>query len=164
MRAQEEILRLYEEYADMVFRICFIHLKNRQDSYDATQETFLKLMQNNKPFESSEHAKAWLIKVAGNICKNMLTSFWNKNRTGDDVLLLISQGETNESTNQNEVMEAILNLPEKYKDLVYLHYYEGYSIEEIAKMMGKNPSTLRSRLSRAKSLLKDDLMHVPYVQ
>lgn len=157
MRAQGETLKLYEAYGDMVFRVCMMHLKNQQDAYDATQETFLKLMQSDKLFDSDEHAKAWLITVSSNICKNMLKMFWNKNRVGDDVLLMVSKGDDGENTGNREVMEAILNLPEKYKDLVYLHYYEGYSIEEIAGILGKKSSTLRSRLSKAKALLRDYL-------
>ena len=157
MRAQEETLKLYDLYGEMVFRICFIHLKNQQDAYDATQETFLKLLQDDKSFHNDEHAKAWLITVSSNICKNMLKSFWYKNRAGSDALLLLSQEETAVNAEHNEVLEAVLRLPQKYKDLVYLHYYEGYSIEEIAKMMGKKSSTLRSRLSKAKRLLRDYL-------
>lgn len=75
----------------------------------------------------------------------------------DDVLLLVSQKESREWDGQDEVIEAVFRLPEKYKDLVYLHYYEGYSVEEIAKIMGKKSSTLRSRLSKAKILLKQYL-------
>lgn len=154
MRAQEETLQLYQKYGETVFRICLIHLKNQQDAYDATQETFLKLMQSEKPFENDNHAKAWLITVASNICKNMLKSFWHKYRVHNDALLLFAEGDACENTEYTEVMEAVFNLPEKYKDLVYLHYYEGYSIEEIAKVTGKKPSTLRSRLSKAKTLLR----------
>lgn len=157
MRAQEETIKLYEAYGETVFRICMIHLKNQQDAYDATQETFLKLVQSDTVFDSDEHAKAWLITVASNTCKNILKSFWNKKRVDDDVLLLVSQEESQEWGGQGEVLEAVFRLPEKYKDLVYLHYYEGYSIEEIAKIMGKKSSTLRSRLSKAKVLLKQYL-------
>lgn len=157
MRAQEETIKLYEAYGETVFRICMIHLKNQQDAYDATQETFLKLMQSDTVFDSDEHAKAWLITVASNTCKNILKSFWNKKRVDDDVLLLVSQEESRECSGQGEVIEAVFRLPEKYKDLVYLHYYEGYSVEEIAKMMEKKSSTLRSRLSKAKMLLKQYL-------
>lgn len=157
MRAQEETLKLYDLYGEMVFRICFIHLKNQQDAYDATQETFLKLLQDDKSFHSEEHAKAWLITVSSNVCKNMLKSFWHKNRTGSDALLLLSQKGSDENAEHSEVLDAVLHLPQKYKDLVYLHYYEGYSIEEIAKMTGKKSSTLRSRLSKAKRLLRDYL-------
>ncbi|RKI41962.1 RNA polymerase sigma factor [bacterium D16-51] len=154
MRAQEETLQMYQTYGEMVFRICLIHLKNQQDAYDAVQETFLKLMQSEKIFESENHAKAWLITVAGNICKNMLKSFWHKNRVSNDALLLPADDNAEKSEEFSDVMEAVFNLPEKYKDLVYLHYYEGYSIEEIAGIIGKKPSTLRSRLSKAKALLK----------
>lgn len=157
MRAQEETIKLYEAYGETVFRICMIHLKNQQDAYDTTQETFLKLMQSDTVFDSDEHAKAWLITVASNTCKNILKSFWNKKRVDDDVLLLVSQKESREWDGQDEVIEAVFRLPEKYKDLVYLHYYEGYSVEEIAKIMGKKSSTLRSRLSKAKILLKQYL-------
>lgn len=157
MRAREETLKLYDLYGEMVFRICFIYLKNQQDAYDATQETFLKLLQDDKSFHSEEHAKAWLITVSSNICKNILKSFWHKNRAGSDALLLLSQESTNEDAEHREVLDAVLRLPQKYKDLVYLHFYEGYSIEEIAKMTGKKSSTLRSRLSKAKALLRDYL-------
>ena len=156
MRAQEETLRYYELYGDMFFRICFLRLKNRQDAYDAVQETFIRLIQSEKRFENEEHAKAWLFAVAGNICKNMQKEFWNKNRVNDDVFFLLSGEE--EDMENSEVLEAVLALPEKYKELVYLHYYEGYSVEEIARFLGKNASTLRSRLSKAKELLRKKLV------
>ncbi len=154
MRIQEETLELYQIYRDMIYRICMIHLKNPQDACDATQETFLRLMQSDKEFENKEHAKAWLILVAGNCCKNMLKSFWRRNRSSEEKLDIIRDSAYEKGLPDNEVLEAIMNLPEKYKDLIYLHYYEGYSVEEIAALMKKNPSTLRSRLGRAREILK----------
>ena len=158
MSAEEETLRLSDRYADVVFRISIVLLKNRADACDAVQEIFMRLMQDDTVFSSDEHAKAWLITVARNYCRDQLRQFWKARRTDEDVYQYMDQGENivwqNESEETAALREALFTLPEKYREILYLHYYEGYRLEEIAAMTGKNASTLRSRLSRARQMLK----------
>ncbi len=153
--------RIYEKYCTMVYRICFMYLKNESEAYDTTHETFLKMIQKNMYFTSEEHEKAWLIVTASNCCKDSLRSFWRKHKIDLDC---IPEGgyEQKDFNNNDTVLKAVLNLPGKYKTLVYLHYYEEYSIEEIASMLHKNSSTMRSRLSKAKKILKEVLKEEEY--
>lgn len=138
-----------EKYSDMIRRICFLYLKNNADVEDVFQEVFLKFFQNFDTFESEEHQKAWLCRVTFNKCKDLHKSFWRKNVVG-----LEDQEIPYETPEQSELTKAVLELPSDQRQLVYLHYYEGRPIPEIAEIMQKNPNTVYSLLRRAKSLLK----------
>lgn len=140
---------VYEAYLPMVYRIAFTYLKNPQDSEDAAQETFLRLMRLEKPLQSQEHCKAWLIVTVGNVCKDLLR------RRRQTELSLEDCGELSaEPALGNELMQAILELPDKYKTAVYLYYYEGYSVKEMAKLLRQTPESMKSRLRRAREQLK----------
>ena len=157
---KREMLELYETYCDMVYRICFLHLKNENDAYDAVQETFLKLMQHKKKFKGEEHAKAWLITTASNHCKDVLKSAWRKKRIDAEEAILENMPDKEYLANkemENAVLDALIQLPEDYKNILYLYYYEGYQLNEIAKMLHRNASTIRSRFSKAKQLLRNHL-------
>ncbi len=154
-KAQMEAV--YRRNCDMVYRICLMHLKHEQDALDAVSETFLKLFRKNPDFADLEHEKAWLIRTAINYCKDVQKSFWKRKRNVYDKTteqMLQSMQVPEEDT---ELLQAVWRLPTAYAELLYLHYYEEYSIEEIACIMQKNASTLRSRLSRAKDLLRKEL-------
>lgn len=140
------------KYSDMVRRICFLYLKNQADVEDIFQDVFLKLLQYSGKFENEEHEKAWLCRVTLNKCKDFHKSFFRKNVCSiDDVDLFI------EDKVENEVMRAVLSLPKKYKDVIYLFYYESYTVPEIAKMLEQKENTIYSQLHRAKAILKDKL-------
>ncbi|MCI9492279.1 MAG: RNA polymerase sigma factor [Lachnospiraceae bacterium] len=155
MRTQKEILGLYEKYYEMVWRICLVQLGNSHDAYDAVQETFFRLMGNAKTFHNEEHVKAWLIRVAINYCKDVKKSGFRKREISLNAEKPTEDGGVPEE--YAEVYEAMMGLPKEHRVVLYLHYYEGYSLKEIAKMMKINPSTLRSRMSRAKELMKQYL-------
>lgn len=146
---EDEIIAYYNRHVDMLYRICFTLLKNASDAEDAVQAIFLKVIEQNKRFDTFEYEKAWLIVVAKNHCKNKLMHWWSKNTALD-----IEQHQSHYHDDTDETMELVLKLPEKYKLPVYLYYYEGYSTDEIAKILDLNPSTLRSRLKKARELLK----------
>jgi RNA polymerase sigma-70 factor (ECF subfamily) len=154
MRNEAAANRALELYADMVRRICFIHLKNYADTEDVFQEVFLKYLLRDSAFESDAHEKAWLIRVAVNACKDVIKSFFRKNVTSFEEL-------TTEpfylQKQESEVLSAVLALPEKYCDVIYLHYYEGYSAVEIAKTLGKNENTVYTWLDRARKRLNEML-------
>lgn len=155
---EQRIHEIYCRNIDMVYRICFLYLKNEQDAYDAAHETFIRLIQKNPEFADREHEKAWLIRVAVNYCKDMLKSWWKRNWNGNGIpeeqkIFQMFPEETLDSP----VLEAVLALPVRYKALIYLHYYEGYTVTEIGSILGQNPSTLRGRLARAKEILRKEL-------
>lgn len=141
-----------KNYADMVRRICFIYLRNYADVEDAFQDVFLKLLQSDTEFESEEHIKAWLCRVAINKCKDMTKSFFRKHVTSiEDIEIPF------EDKAESDVMNAVLSLPPKYKDVVYLFYYEDYTVPEIAKLLGMKENTIYSNLHRAREMLRKEL-------
>ena len=154
MRSEQEVNRAVERYADMVRRLCMLHLKNAADTEDIFQNVFLKYVLRSMPFESEAHEKAWFIRVTINACKDLLKSFFRSRTVSlDEVVQLPAET----PPDHREVLEAVLSLPPKYKDVVYLHYYEGYTAPEISRMLGKNVNTVYTRLNRSKQLLRDKL-------
>ena len=149
MRSEKEVNRAIELYSDMVRRLCLIHLKNDADTEDIFQTVFLKYALSSAAFESDEHEKAWLIITASNLCKDTLKKWWRKNENIDDYTSLPQE----RTETGNDVLDAILALPQDYKDVVYLYYYEGYTTAEIAAHQNCPESTVRSRLSRARKQL-----------
>ena len=154
MRSEEEARRAIEQYSDLVRRLCMIHLKNYSDTEDIFQTVFLKYVLNSASFESPEHEKAWFIRVTINACKDLLKSFFRKHTVSLDQVL--DQPAPLEDRHR-EVLEAVLSLPPNYKDVVYLHYYEGYTAPEIGHILGKNVNTIYTLLGRARRLLKETL-------
>ena len=155
MRSHEEANRPIGRYADTVRRICMVHLKNESDTEDIFQTVFLKYVLHSAPFESEEHEKAWIIRVTINACKDLMKSFFRSKVVSLD---LQQAGGTPEADPEyREVLEAVLNLPPKYKDVVYLYYYEGYTAVEISRLLRKNVNTVYTLLTRAKQILKQAL-------
>ena len=154
MRSEQEVNRAVERYADMVRRLCMLHLKNAADTEDIFQNVFLKYVLRSMPFESEAHEKAWFIRVTINACKDLLKSFFRSRTVSlDEVVQLPAET----PPDHREVLEAVLSLPPKYKDVVYLNYYEGYTAPEISRMLGKNVNTVYTRLNRSKQLLREKL-------
>lgn len=154
MRGEEEAARAIERYGDMVRRLCLVHLKNPADTEDIFQNVFLKYVLSPVVFESPEHEKAWLIRVTINACRDLVKSFF-RNRTVSLEELLDQPAPLLEE--HREVLEAVLALPRKYRDAVYLHYYEGYTAAEIGKLLGKNTNTVYTLLTRARGQLRKTL-------
>ena len=153
LRTDREIKNIYNRQADTVFYICYSFMKNKPEAEDMMQETFLRLISSGKTFENERHEKAWLIVTASNLCKNALKRHWRKEESIDDNVALASQVVESD----NSVLEAILSLPTEYKTVVYMYYYEGYSTEEIAKHLRCPSATVRTRLARARKLLRSML-------
>lgn len=153
LRTDEEIEKIYNRHVDTVYRVCFSFMKNEADTEDLVQETFLKLIMSGKSFTSQEHEKAWLIVAASNACKDALKDWRRKVGSLEEYFM----ASDSMACGQDSTMEAILSLPAKYKDVVYLHYYEGYKTYEIAEMLHCSHSTVRNRLSRARKLLQKSL-------
>lgn len=138
-----------EKYADMVRRICFLNLRNHSDLEDVFQEVFLQFFLNLKSFQSEQHEKAWICKVTFNKCKDLNKSFWRKRIVSIENIEI-----PYESKEQSDVFSALLKLSELDKEVVYLHYYEGLTIPEIAEITQQNINTTYTRLKRAKEKLK----------
>lgn len=154
MRNEDEANRAINLYADSVRRICLMHLKNYSDTEDVFQDVFLKYILYSRSFENEEHEKAWILRVTINCCKDLLKSFFrSKVSSLDDVdLNRFTVPEEN-----LEVLDSVIRLPEKYRDVIYLHYYEGYTAAEISKILNKKENTIYTWLSRAKQQLKTEL-------
>lgn len=154
MRSEQEARRAIERYGNTVRRLCMMHLKNHADTEDIFQTVFLKYVLSSVSFESDEHEKAWLIRVTINACKDLLKSVFRSRTVSLDQLLDQSAPMP---PDHREVLEAVLALPKKYRDVVYLHYYEDYTAPEISKILGKNVNTVYTLLTRARQLLRDRL-------
>lgn len=154
MRSEQEVNRAIERYADTVRRICMLHLKNRADTEDIFQTVFLKYLLHTAPFADDEHEKAWLIRVTINACRDLLRSFFRSRTVPLDV---VAEQAAELPPDHREVLDAVLSLPQKYKDVVYLHYYEGYAAPEIGRILGKNVNTVYTLLNRAKQQLREKL-------
>lgn len=154
MRSEEAVREAIDRYADTVKRICFIHLKNESDTEDIFQTVFLKYAMSDVDFASEEHEKAWLIRVTLNACKDLLKSFFRKYTVPLDAY--IEQNGVVDSA-RSEVLEAVLSLPEKYRRVIYLHYYEGYTAPEIADILDVKENTVYTQMTRGRALLRDVL-------
>ena len=152
MKTEEEAPRAVEIYGDMVRRLCVLHLKNRQDTEDVFQTVFLKYLLHDAPFASKEHEKAWLVRVTVNACRDVLRSFFRKSSVPLELAEELSAEEED-----REMLRAVLELPPKYKDAVYLYYYEGYSAAEIGKILQKKENTVYTWLARGREILRQRL-------
>lgn len=154
MRSEEDINRAIGKYADMVKRICVLHLKNHADTEDIFQTVFLKYALHTSAFQSEEHEKAWLIRVTLNACRDLLRSFFRSRTVPLEEIARQSAAADEES---RDVLRAVLQLPEKYRRAIYLHYYEGYTAPQIGRLLGKNTNTVYTLLTRGRQLLKQEL-------
>jgi len=147
VRTNAEIERVVNEYATMLLRVAYSQLNNRAEAEDTVQEVLLKYMEKAPIFQSEEHEKAWLLRVTVNHCKNHLASAWFRKRADlDEGIPALDNAEL-------EVVSAVAALPAKYRAVVHLYYFEGYSTKEIAEILHSRPNTVSSRLSRARALL-----------
>lgn len=158
--SEEEFLIVYEKFKRTVFAVVYNYVKNSEDANDLTQEVFLKLLNFGGEFKSEEHQKAWLIRVASNLCKNHLRS---RKRFADEPISEEIPYFEKDSVEKGELMRIVLNLPEKYRIPIHLFYYEEYSVAQIGIVLGLPEATVKSRLKRGrdklqKMLRKEDWM------
>ena len=144
-----------EQYGTMVYRLAYAQLRSRHDADDVFQEVFLRYHRAAPPFESEEYRKAWLLRVTANCANSLAASPWRKRSVPlEDVYAYSDQEESG-------LDAALAQLPAKYRSVIHLYYYEGYSTEEIARILGRRASTVRAQLTRARQtlarLLKENL-------
>lgn len=150
---KEELAALYRRRIGMVYQLCLMLLKNVPDAEDASQTVFRKVLEREEPFRDLEHEKAWLIVTARNECKNQLKHWWRTRRAGEEELETIPW----QRQSDGELWQQLLSLPERERTALYLHYYQGYTTQETAELMGAKPATLRTWLFRAREKLRQRL-------
>lgn len=147
-----EIEQAFSRHSELIYRVCFVYLKNQADAEDATADTFIRLMESKKAFESDEHLKAWLIVTAKNLCKDHLSHWWRKKRIDNETLEFAEA-----LPEDNELLAVLLTLPVKYREALSLYYLMGYSGDEAAQMLGIGSSAFYVRLNRGRELLRKAL-------
>ena len=144
-----------QRYSGMILRLCFTYSLGRADAQDICQNVFLKLLQSDRRFDSEGETRAFIIRITINECKDVLKSGWRRRSVPLDELI---EREVPFLPEENTgVLAAVQRLPIKYREAVYLYYYEGYNAEEIAAMVGAKPAAVRQRLARAREKLRKEL-------
>ncbi|MFT4143266.1 MAG: RNA polymerase sigma factor [Mobilitalea sp.] len=151
-RTDKEIAEIYNRHVNTIYRICYTYMKNSSDTEDIVQETFIRLIKFGGSYESEEHEKAWLIRTASNLCKDNLKHWWRKRENLEDY-----QNIQADNMKNNDTFDVVMSLPDKYKTVVYLYYYEGYTSVEISKILSKPQSTIRNYLHEARNILRTKL-------
>lgn len=148
----ERVEYLVRTYSDLIARISYTWFKNTADVEDISQTVFLKLLTGRTEFETAGQERAWIIRMTLNACKDLKKSFWRRRVGGfEDVPeLAVSCPELED----NPVLAAVQSLPLKYRNAIYLHYYEGYQVQEIAQMTGETPNAVSAHLSRGRKKLR----------
>ena len=144
--------RLVDLYADTILRISYSYLKQTCDAEDICQTVFLKYLTNDCTFDSIDHEKAWIIRATANACKDSLRAAHRRN-----VGLEAAAATPAPAAPDSDVLDAVMALPRKYREAVYLHYYEGYSVREIASLLGQSESAVSAHLSRGRKSLRTTL-------
>ena len=164
MRQNENTDRLIRKYADMVYRLAFARMGTKYDADEIFQEVFLRYLKKCPAFHDEEHEKAWFLRVAINISKNLVTSGWKRKVIYDDEQLrlfadeAVAQDNTGDSDDNSEaVLKAVLALPKNLSVVIQLFYYEEYSVKEISNLTARKESTIQSRLAAARQKLKSML-------
>ncbi len=154
-------------YSDVLYKIAFLQLRNNQDAEDVVQETFYQFIKRNSEFESLDHEKAWLIKVTLNGCRKIWRSAWHRHTESMPEKEVFSESSYSSLENaflkreeNRGVLEAVMKLPRKYRDVIHLFYFEQMSIKEICLITDRKESTVTSQLTRGRNLLKKYLKEV----
>lgn len=148
---QEEKRKIVEKYFDMIYRLAVAQTKSREHADDVVQEVFLRFVRSDKVFESDEHIKAWLIRVTINCSRNVFTDSWAKKTVPLSEELVFNTEE------KSDVYYAAMELPQKYRTVIHLFYYEDLSIAQISQYLKIKESTIKSQLSRAREMLRNKL-------
>ena len=152
--------RLARTYADPILRLSYTYLKNTHDAQDICQTVFVKLLTEQRTFESPEHERAYILRMAANACKDLLKSPWHQRSESLDEGLQVPAPPAEDGS----VLEAVNQLPPHYRSVIYLFYYEGYQASEIGQILGLPTATVHTRLARGRAKLKELLGGFGYEQ
>ena len=151
MQKEISIDKVIEKYANMVYRIALTRCGTVENAEDVFQDVFIKYSKKERMFQNSEHEKAWFIRVTLNLTKNQKQSLWNKKIANLDENIVF------ENKEEQEVFSIVCELPQNYRTVVYLLYYEGYKVKEISKLMKTSEGTIKTWLFRAREILKEKI-------
>lgn len=152
MQNRNELIKeMLDKYSDMVYKIALTRCKNKEAAEDVYQTVFLRYSEKMPKFESEEHSKAWFIRVTINLTKDENTSAWNNK------IVALDDSIQFESKEESDLFIDICKLPQNYKSVIYLMYYEGYKVKEISKLLEASEGTIKTWLYRARELLKQDI-------
>lgn len=152
---KERLEYIFREYYLLIYRVAFSQLKNHDDAEDITQEVFLKIIRHDMRYDSIEHERAWIIRVTINLCRDLLKSKWRKTSVSMENISEIQNAESEKFGNlQDNMLWIILQLPEKYRNCLYLFYYEDYSVKEISQSLEMPENTVKTNLRRGREALK----------
>lgn len=148
--SREKVEQIYRRNFKLVYQICLVLMKSVPDAEDAAQTVFRRVMERGEAFRDPEHEKAWLIVTARNECRDQLKHWWRRCREDVSALETLAWEEPSDGL----VWDQVAALPDKHRLVLFLHYYQGYATDEIARMLGEKPSTVRGRLVQARKKLK----------
>ena len=151
MTCQQRAEYLAQTYSDAILRLSYTYLKNTSDAQDICQSVFVKLLTQPQEFESAEHERAYILRMAANACKDLLKSPWHKRTCGLEACGDLPAPQAEEGS----VLSAVNELPAHYRSVIYLYYYEGYSVKEIAEILRIKETTVQTRLMRARNALRE---------
>ena len=156
LRTDADFEAFYERHWKYVYRLCLTYLKNKADAEDCTEDVFVKVLVGDFSFEDETHERKWITLASINLCKDKLKSYTHKK------VVFLEDGDMPETAaiepeDHSDVLAAVIDLPPKLKDVVWLYYYEGYSTDEVAALLKRPPSTVRNQLKDARNLLKSVL-------
>ncbi len=152
---REQVEYLVRTYSDLIARVSYTWFSSTADVQDISQTVFLKLLTGRTAFDTVEQERAWIIRMTLNACKDLKKSFWRRRVSGFDENPEIAVAMPEFA--DNPVLEAVQSLPLKYRNAIYLHYYEGYQVQEIAEMTGETPNAVSAHLSRGRKKLRSML-------
>ena len=157
MGIEKDIREAVKKYSDMLYKICIVILCNEQDVQDAIQDTFCRYLEKKPEFRNEEHEKAWFIRTTINVCKDLLKAKWNRD------IVRLEEWDSDDKVPDaggdvfDELREAILSLPEKYRVPIHLYYYEEYSVREIARLLHRTESAIQTQLQRGREKIKQKM-------
>ena len=155
-----DLEQIVNEYGDALLRMCFLYLKDHAMAEDAVQETFLRAFRHQDDFQGKSSVKTWITRIAINVCKDMLTDPWARHRSGEDLPDEATPEPSFSSEDRYVISGKIANLPPKYKEVILLHYYQELKLSEIAEILGESETTIKTRLKRARDMLRSELKGV----
>lgn len=160
MDYKQQAERLTNTYADAILRLSYAYLKNTQDTQDVCQTVFVRLLTEPREFESGEHERAYILRMAANACKDLLKSPWRRRTCDLEACAQVPAPETSDGS----VLAAVNQLPAHYRSVIYLFYYEGYQASEIGEILGVPTATIHTRLARGRARLRELLGGTEYEQ
>lgn len=155
LRTDADFEAFYDRHWKYVYRLCFTYMKGEADAEDCTEDVFVKVLTGEYAFSDETHERKWLTVTAINLCKDRLKSYARRSVSSIDDMM--PEPEAPAAEDQTEVLEAVMALPARLKDVIWLYYYEGYATDEIARALGRPPSTVRNQMKDARNLLKNTL-------